>query len=75
MIALATLPSLLALLTSAAVQKAIDTYDYGDYAGACRQLEAARADPATPADDQPALLRVLGACHHVQGETQAAADA
>ena len=38
----AALLALLALAASPEVQKALDTYDYGDYAKACQQLEALR---------------------------------
>lgn len=71
----ATLPLVAGLLLGPAVQKASDAYDYGDFAGACRQLEAARVAPDTPSADQPALLRLLGACHHVQHHDEAAAEA
>lgn len=71
----ATLPLFAGLLLGPAVQKASDAYDYGDFAGACRQLEAARVAGDTPAADRPALLRLLGACHHVQHHDEAAAEA
>lgn len=71
----ATLPLVAALLLGPAVQRASDAYDYGDFAGACRQLEAARVAADTPSADQPALLRLLGACHHVQHHDEAAAEA
>lgn len=70
-----TLLTLLGLLTSPEVQKALDTYDYGDYAGACQQLEALRASPNTPETERPVVLRALGACHHIQGETVPAKEA
>jgi hypothetical protein len=66
---------IVALLLGPAVQKASDAYDYGDFAGACRQLEAARVSADTPSADQPALLRLLGACHQVQHHEEAAAEA
>ena len=70
-----TLFALLALSTSPEVQKALDTYDYGDYAGACQQLLALREAPATSEAERPAILRALGACHHIQGQTVPAKEA
>lgn len=66
---------LAALLVSPAVQRALDTYDYGDYPAACRQLAELRVAASTPPAEQGLILRSLGACRHVQGELAAADEA
>jgi hypothetical protein len=69
------MPLWAALLVSPAVQRALDTYDEGDYPTACQQLAALRVAASTPTEEQGLILRSLGACRHVQGELAAADEA
>jgi hypothetical protein len=67
--------ALAALLVSPAVQRALDTYDAGEFASACRQLTEVRVAASTPPEEHGLVLRSLGACRHIQNELPAAEEA
>ncbi|MFN3199383.1 MAG: hypothetical protein ACE366_13350 [Bradymonadia bacterium] len=58
-----------ALLAPPELQKALDHFDFGQFAEACTLLEPLKSQPGLTRQARITVLSRLGACHHYQGET------